>query len=105
MPVILGHSGLKLSRGPLGGAAHGAVSLSSAGCGFSGGVPGVPVRFAHPCGRRLGLSRGCLRGFCARGLDPKLPSGCARGVCGQGVPFGVIAYGARSREGALWSDL
>ena len=23
----------------------------------------MPVRFAHPCGRRLGLSRGCLRGF------------------------------------------
>ena len=58
MSVILGHSGLKLSRGPLGGATHGAVS--SDGSGFSGGVPDVPMRFAHPCGRRLGLSRGCL---------------------------------------------
>ena len=87
MPVILGHSGSKLSRGPLGGAAHGAVSFSSAVRGAAGGVPSAPVRLAHPCGRRLGSLRCRLRvGSCLRGLDPKLPSGCVRGGWIGGPP-------------------
>ena len=87
MPVILGHSGSKLSRGPLGGAAHGAVSFSSAVSGAAGGVPGAPVRLAHPCGRRLGSLRCRLReGSCLRGLDPKLPSGLCTGWVDWGSP-------------------
>ena len=104
MPVILGHSGSKLSRGPLGGAAHGAVSLSSAVCGAAGGVPGAPVRLAHPCGRRLGSLRCGPWGVLVYGVLTLSCLQAGYGVGGLGVPSGVGAHGERSRERAAYSD-
>ena len=89
---LLGHQGrnashsaiLKLSRGPLRGAcAWCCLPLLCwewlfwwcAGC--AGCASGLITR---------------LWGFCARGLDPKLPSGGT-----VWTPFGVFAYDARSR--------